>query len=375
MLARASLADFLAIPEERRFHELLAGEIVEKAAPSAEHGTTQLEVGSRLLGPFGRHPPAGGPGGWWFMTEVEILFGDDVCRPDVVGWRRVVSQDLYTAMGDYAGTEMVAADNRAVRDPLGEAIVRTARAAYNNPGQAAIGALQSVGNIGPGLVNLPIMATKLAAEGYLAIGNAAGLISNQTYENFRDVQPMQMHTWEPTNDAQRFGQYGTDALMLAAGGVSAWNQAGKVGAIAANGGVKIESLAANDVRFSQSTVSYNKVDRITGDKYTYDDLVQSMKTNGWKGDPVDVVKMPDGAFTSMDNTRISAAREAGVNVQGNVRGFNDPLPADMIANRRFGDATTWGEALTGRISNQTPPSFGNANPNGSPTFPRITGRP
>ncbi len=90
MLARATLADFLAIPEERRFHELLAGEIVDKAAPSAEHGTTQLEVGSRLLGPFGRHPPAGGPGGWWFMTEVEILFGDDVCRPDVVGWRRVV---------------------------------------------------------------------------------------------------------------------------------------------------------------------------------------------------------------------------------------------------------------------------------------------
>jgi filamentous hemagglutinin len=137
----------------------------------------------------------------------------------------------------------------------------------------------------------------------------------------------------------------------------------------------IEALAANDVRFSQNTVSYNKVDRITGEKYTYDDLVQSMKTSGWKGDPVDVVKMPDGAFTSMDNTRISAARDAGINVQANVRGFNDPLPADMIANRRFGDATTWGEALTGRISNQRPPSFGNANPNGSPTPPKVTGKP
>jgi hypothetical protein len=38
--------EFLAIPEERRFHPLIADEIVEKAAPSAEHGTTQLEVGS-----------------------------------------------------------------------------------------------------------------------------------------------------------------------------------------------------------------------------------------------------------------------------------------------------------------------------------------
>jgi filamentous hemagglutinin len=143
----------------------------------------------------------------------------------------------------------------------------------------------------------------------------------------------------------------------------------------ANGGVRIESLAANDVRFYQNTVSYNKVDRVSGEKYTYDDLVQSMKTGGWKGDPVDVVKMPDGAFTSMDNTRISAARDAGIKVQANVHGFNDPLPADMIAIDRFGDAKTWGEALAGRISNQKPPSFGNANPNGSPTAPRITGRP
>ena len=58
--AGATLSDFLAIPEERRFHELIAGEIVEKAAPSAEHGTTQLEVGSRLIGPFGASHRAGG---------------------------------------------------------------------------------------------------------------------------------------------------------------------------------------------------------------------------------------------------------------------------------------------------------------------------
>src|SRR6266545_452402 len=89
----ATLSDFLAIPEERRFHELIAGEIVEKAAPSAEHGTAQLEVGSRLIGPFGREPPSGGPGGWWFMTEVEIRFGQEVCRPDIVGWRRDIARE------------------------------------------------------------------------------------------------------------------------------------------------------------------------------------------------------------------------------------------------------------------------------------------
>ncbi len=89
----ATVADFLAIPEEQRFHELIAGEIIEKAAPSAEHGTAQLEVGSRLIGPFGRNPPSGGPGGWWFMTEVEVRFTDEICRPDVVAWRRAVVPD------------------------------------------------------------------------------------------------------------------------------------------------------------------------------------------------------------------------------------------------------------------------------------------
>lgn len=55
-----------------------------------------------------------------------------------------------------------------------------------------------------------------------------------------------------------------------------------------------------------------------------------MRANGWKGDPVDpvdVVKIPDGKLTSMDNTRIAAAREAGIDVKASVRGFDDPLTA------------------------------------------------
>ncbi len=87
---RATLADFLAIPEEERFHELIGGEIVRKSSPSGEHGATQFEVAGTLHGPFGRHPPSGGPGGWWFGTEIEVRFGEEVCRPDVVGWRRSI---------------------------------------------------------------------------------------------------------------------------------------------------------------------------------------------------------------------------------------------------------------------------------------------
>jgi Uma2 family endonuclease len=82
---RATAEDLLAIPEERRFHELIDGEIVQKANPSFEHGDAQ-GVLSHVLFPFRR---AGGPpGGWWFASEVEIRIGEHICRPDVSGWRR-----------------------------------------------------------------------------------------------------------------------------------------------------------------------------------------------------------------------------------------------------------------------------------------------
>lgn len=84
----ATLDDFLAIPEDQRFHELLGDEIVEKAAPSGEHGGTQGRLAGHVGFPFDRRPGGRWPGGWWFATEVELKLGNDVCRPDVVGWRR-----------------------------------------------------------------------------------------------------------------------------------------------------------------------------------------------------------------------------------------------------------------------------------------------
>ncbi len=85
---RATLADLLGIPEEERFHELIDGEIVEKATPTGEHGGTQADLVVLLGGPFGRRPGGSLPGGWWFAVEVELQLGEHVCRPDVVAWRR-----------------------------------------------------------------------------------------------------------------------------------------------------------------------------------------------------------------------------------------------------------------------------------------------
>jgi Uma2 family endonuclease len=84
----ATLEDLLAIPEDERRHELVAGVIVEKGAATGEHGAAQRKL-SAYVDPFDRRPGGRWPGGWWFATEVDVYFDDsNTFRPDVVGWRR-----------------------------------------------------------------------------------------------------------------------------------------------------------------------------------------------------------------------------------------------------------------------------------------------
>ncbi len=86
---RASLADLLAIPDEQRFHEILDGELVRKAAPSGPHGRAQRVLGGLIGEPYDRRPGGRLPGGWWIVTEVEVQLAEEhVYGPDVVGWRR-----------------------------------------------------------------------------------------------------------------------------------------------------------------------------------------------------------------------------------------------------------------------------------------------
>jgi Uma2 family endonuclease len=85
----ATVDDLLAIPEAERRHEIIDGQLVEKGAASGEHGGAQADLVTALNTRFGRRPGGRWPGGWWFATEVEILFRrDQVFRPDIVGWRR-----------------------------------------------------------------------------------------------------------------------------------------------------------------------------------------------------------------------------------------------------------------------------------------------
>jgi Uma2 family endonuclease len=85
----AVAADLLAIPEHERFHEIIDGDLVRKAAPSARHGFAQGVVAGRVGETYNRRPGGRRPGGWWIVTEVEIqLDVHEVYRPDVSGWRR-----------------------------------------------------------------------------------------------------------------------------------------------------------------------------------------------------------------------------------------------------------------------------------------------
>ena len=83
----ATLADFFAIPEHERFHELIDGELDRKTSPSGEHGTAQGKLRAGVE-PFDKRPGGPWPGGWWLVTEVEITLAGEVFRPDVLGWRR-----------------------------------------------------------------------------------------------------------------------------------------------------------------------------------------------------------------------------------------------------------------------------------------------
>ncbi|MBI5536632.1 MAG: Uma2 family endonuclease [Deltaproteobacteria bacterium] len=85
-----AVALLFSIPEHKRNHEVLDGVLVERASPGSDHGFAQAKTVEACV-PFNRRsggdPP--NPGGWWIMTEVEILLGaSSIARPDLSGWRR-----------------------------------------------------------------------------------------------------------------------------------------------------------------------------------------------------------------------------------------------------------------------------------------------
>ena len=137
------------------------------------------------------------------------------------------------------------------------------------------------------------------------------------------------------------------------------------GAVAANSELGLVDLDPSTVRFSQTTVKQQGA--------TITRLVESMQKNGFVVEPdrlIDVVRMPDGQLTSLDNTRILAAQRAGVSIKARLFDYTDPLPNDLDYISRFigrkGEVpTTYGDAVMNRIGKQSA-VYRNLYPYGSP---------
>lgn len=88
LVGPATVEELLALNEGERRYELIDGHIEEKGAASGEHGAAQRKLAAHI-DPYDQRPGGRRPGGWWFVTEVEVTFDPaNTFRPDVTGWRR-----------------------------------------------------------------------------------------------------------------------------------------------------------------------------------------------------------------------------------------------------------------------------------------------
>lgn len=116
------------------------------------------------------------------------------------------------------------------------------------------------------------------------------------------------------------------------------------------------------IRFSQKTMNGP----------VFDKIVKSMKANGWDGAAIDIVKMKDKMYTALDNKRLAAAQEAGIEAKVKVYNYDDVLPkarADAFEKQYGSRPKTYGEAVEMRVEGQGA-KFKAENPNGSTAQPK-----
>ncbi|MBI5373721.1 MAG: hypothetical protein HZA79_16975 [Sphingobacteriales bacterium] len=139
--------------------------------------------------------------------------------------------------------------------------------------------------------------------------------------------------------AKYFSELGTDALTAYIGDKG-------IGEIAS---LKVltnigKEFRSTSIRFTQNTVN------------EFGKALKSVASG--KYDPIDIVKMGDGMYSTIDNTRLLAAQQLGLDIKATVHSFEDALPKTML--ERFENpakkgefAKTWGEAIQFRTGRQT----------------------
>lgn len=91
------------------------------------------------------------------------------------------------------------------------------------------------------------------------------------------------------------------------GGASHREEGGRGLPMAADGTGEVEWVSPAVIRFSQSTVSGPTY--LNAHEMTLADLEQSMRDHGYRSEPIDVVRMPDGQLTSLDTANHRDAAE------------------------------------------------------------------
>ena len=78
---RMTVEEFLELPEEKPYLELVDGEVVQKPVPQEEHGWLQ-SILAELFNGFGRRRKIAAA-----LTELQGIYGRDVLLPDVAVYR------------------------------------------------------------------------------------------------------------------------------------------------------------------------------------------------------------------------------------------------------------------------------------------------
>lgn len=83
---KATYEDLYRIPDDM-IGEIIDGELIVTPRPGPKHMRTASVLGGKIMPPYD-FGEGGGPGGWLFLFETEILLGENTVVPDLAGWRK-----------------------------------------------------------------------------------------------------------------------------------------------------------------------------------------------------------------------------------------------------------------------------------------------
>ncbi len=174
----------------------------------------------------------------------------------------------------------------------------------------------------------PLMSAYDVADGYARAATSYDVVRNAAWDQYKPANEVTKASFDISNFV--------GGLFTGGGGGQSF--ADDVAPLA-DDLAGAATLDASEVLFSQSNV-----------RRTLPELVESMKASGWKGAPIDVVRLDGGQLVAVDNTRLLAAQLSGTRVQAVVHAAGEAFPAARAAGNLQG--ATWGEAVLNRIAGQ-----------------------